>query len=294
MSETKPTPRPGGLGRGLAALLGDESRDAGFGAPSQDQLLRVPIGLIQPNPHQPRVDFEPTAITELSESIRLHGVLSPLLVRREGAGFVLLAGERRLRAAGMAGLTEVPVFVRSEPAGAVGQLELALIENLMREDLNVVEAARGYQKLIQDHGYTQDKVAQRVGRARVSVTHALSVLRLPDAAITALRNGVITAGHAKPLLGLDDPAQVAEVVAAITARDLSVRATEELVRSLKSKPRSKPEPDRATVRLGHSLTRALGTHVAINARKGGKGRIVIDYHNADELDRLVGLLDPRR
>lgn len=289
----KPAARPGGLGRGLAALLGDESRDAGFGAPSQDQLLRVPVALIQPNPHQPRAHFEPNALNELSESIRLHGVLAPLLVRREGAGFVLLAGERRLRAAGMAGLTEVPVFVRAEAADARGQLELALVENLMREDLDVVEAARGYQKLIQDYGYTQEKVAQRVGRARVSVTHALSVLRLPEAGLAALRAGTISAGHARALLPLEEPALFAQALATVTARGLSVRATEELVRGLKKPPARAPTPDRAIVRLGESLTRTLGTRVAVAPRKDGTGRIVIDYNDASELDRLIGLLGPR-
>ena len=134
--------RPAGLGRGLAALLGDESRGAGFDAPPQDQLLLVPVGLIQANPEQPRTAFTCVALEELAESIREHGVLTPLLVRREGLGFVLLAGERRLRAAKIAGLGEVPVFIRHAPSTPLHQLELALIEKLQREDLDPVEALR--------------------------------------------------------------------------------------------------------------------------------------------------------
>ncbi len=293
---TPSAPKARGLGRGLAALLGDESRDAGHDAPSQDQLLRVPVGLITPNPEQPRTVFTPGAIEELSESIRAHGVLAPLLVRRDGSGFVLLAGERRLRAARLAGLAEVPVFVRADAASPLSQLELALIENLQREDLDAVEAALGYQRLIQEHGYTQEQVAQRVGKDRATVANALRLLKLPDDGLRALRAGRISAGHARALLPLEDQAQFAVALATVVARDLSVRATEELVRSLR-KPPTKPAPPspeaRTLERVGQSLTRALGTRVALAAKKGGSGRIVIDYHDAAELDRLVGLLGPR-
>ncbi len=289
-------PRARGLGRGLAALLGDESRDATFDAPSQDQLLRVPVGLIAPNPRQPRTAFAAGALEELSESIRAYGVLAPLLVRREGAAFVLLAGERRLRAAKMAGLAEVPVFVRAESATPVTQLELALIENLQREDLDPVEAAQGYQRLIQEHGYSQEQVAQRVGKDRATVANALRLLKLPDSGLAALRAGRISAGHARALLPLEDPPQFAVALATVVARELSVRATEELVRALR-KPPVKPTPPtpeaRGLERVGESLTRALGTRVALAPRKGGSGRIVIDYHDASELERLIGLIGPR-
>jgi ParB family chromosome partitioning protein len=285
--------RPGGLGRGLAALLGDESREAAFDAPSQDQLLRVPVGLIVPNPQQPRTSFDAAALEELSESIRLHGILAPLLVRREGAGFVLLAGERRLRAAKLAGLADVPVFVRAAGTDSLGQLELALIENLQREDLDPVEAALGYQKLIQDYRYNQEQVAQRVGKDRATVANTLRLLRLPADGARALRSGLISAGHARALLPLEDPAQFSLALATVTAKDLSVRATEELVRTLRRPAAKGPPPDRTLVRLGESLTRTLGTRVAVAPKKDGSGKIVIEYHDASELDRLVGLFGPR-
>lgn len=289
------TPKPRGLGRGLAALLGDESRDAAFDAPSQDQLLRVPTALITPNPHQPRTEFAPGALDELAESIRMHGVLAPLLVRREGAGFVLLAGERRLRASKLAGLAEVPVFVRGESSDATSQLELSLIENLQREDLDAVEAALGYRQLIQAHGYNQEQVAQRVGKDRATVANALRLLKLPDEGLRALRAGRISAGHARALLGLDEgPFSVA--LATVIAKDLSVRATEELVRALR-KPAPKPAPpspeSRAFTRMSDTLTRSLGARVALTPRKDGSGKIVIDYHDGSDLERLIGLLGPR-
>ena len=289
-----PPKRPGGLGRGLAALLGDESRDAGFDAPPQDQLLRVPIALITPNPEQPRTTFAATSLDELSESIREHGVLAPLLVRREGTGFVLVAGERRFRAAKQAGLTEVPVFVRATTT-PLHQLELALIENLQREDLDPVEAALGYQRLIQQHGYKQEQVAQRVAKDRATVANALRLLKLPDEGLRALKAGAISAGHARALLPLEEPAQFAVALAAVVARGLSVRATEELVRALR-RPAPKPPPageKRALERIGESLTRAPGTRVAVAPRKNGSGRIVIDYHDAEELERVLGLIGPR-
>lgn len=293
---TEGAAKPRGLGRGLAALLGDESVGATFDAPSQDQLLRVPVGLIAPNPRQPRSVFATGALEELSESIRAHGILAPLLVRREGAGFVLLAGERRLRAAKLAGLAEVPVFVRAESATPLTQLELALIENLQREDLDPVEAAQGYQRLVQEHGYSQEQVAQRIGKDRATIANALRLLKLPDEGLRALRAGRISAGHARALLPLEDPGQFAVALATVVAKELSVRATEELVRVLR-RPPIKPGPaspeTRTLERLGDSLTRSLGTRVALAPRKNGSGRIVIDYHDASELDRLVGLLGPR-
>ncbi len=286
--------RPGGLGRGLAALLGEESRDAAIGAPLQDAFLRVPVRLIAPNPEQPRTVFAQRALDELTESVREHGVLAPLLVRREGAGYVLLAGERRLRAAQNVGLTEVPVLVRAAPSTSLEQLELALIENLQREDLDPVEAALGYQRLVQQHGRTQDQVAQRVGKDRATVANALRLLKLPQEGLRALRAGAISAGHARALLPLEDPAQFAVALATVVAKGLSVRATEDLVRALRRPPPAKPPAGqvRAFERVGESLTRALGTRVAVASKKDGSGRIVIDFHDSGELERLIGLIGP--
>lgn len=290
------SPQPGargtGLGRGLASLISSDVSEAAPGAPPRDQLLRIPVDRVLPNPHQPRDAFAPGALEELAASIRIHGVLLPLVARRdETGGYVLIAGERRLRAARMAGLAEVPVLVRGAASSDAEQLELALIENLQREDLDPIEAAAGYQRLMQRHGFSQEEVARRVGKDRATVANALRLLKLPDEGLKALRERRISAGHARALLPLEDIAVFTAALATVTTRDLSVRATEELVRSLRAAKRpAKRTPDRALVRLGDQLTRSLGSRVALQARSSGGGRILIDYHDAEDLDRLVGML----
>ncbi|MFZ5476102.1 MAG: ParB/RepB/Spo0J family partition protein [Myxococcota bacterium] len=278
-----------GLGRGLAALIGTEAAEA---APDRDQLVRLAPAQLVPNPEQPREVFATSALEELAASMRVHGVLVPLVARRdERGGYVLIAGERRWRAAQLAGLADVPVVVRAKPPSAAEQLELALIENLQREDLDPIEAALGYQRLVRKYGHSQEEVARQVGKDRATVANALRLLKLPEAGLRALREGRISAGHARALLSVEEPEQFAEVLATVIARELSVRATERLVRALKQpKPTKKAGPDRAVARLGEQLTRALGTRVALQPRKGGGGRIVIDWHDGSDLDRLVGML----
>lgn len=279
-----------GLGRGLAALIGDEARESGFGARPQDQLQRVPVDAVRRNPEQPRDHFEPAALEELAASIRVHGVLSPLVVRRDGAGgFVLVAGERRLRASKLAGLTEVPVIVLGRAPNSAEQLELALIENLQREDLDPVEAALGYRRLIQNHAHTQDSVAQRVGKDRTTVANALRLLKLPEVGLEALRARRISAGHARALLGLEDGEVFRTALDTVIQKDLSVRATEQLVRTLRRAPATPRRPDRALTRLGDQLARHLGARVSLHARRRG-GRIVIDYADHEDLSRLTALL----
>lgn len=283
-----------GLGRGLAALIPqDEVAESAPGSSPSDQLLRVAIDRVQPNPEQPRAAFAPGALEDLASSIREHGILNPLLVRREGGGFILIAGERRLRAARLAGLTEVPVIVRGRLSEPVVQLELALIENLQREDLDPIEAALGYQRLIRTYGLSQEEVAQKVGKDRTTVANALRLLKLPQAGRDALANGRISAGHARALLPLEDAEQFATALATVVARDLSVRATERLVRELRTTPKGKAKPDKTVERLGRELTRSLGARVSLKPRQDGGGRIHIDYHDAAELDRLLGLLRGR-
>jgi ParB family chromosome partitioning protein len=288
-----PTPRPparaGGLGRGLAALIGDE---AAAQAPDRDQLVRLAPARLVPNPEQPREVFATSALEELAASMRVHGVLVPLVARRdERGGYVLIAGERRWRAAQLAGLDEVPVVVRAKPPTAAEQLELALIENLQREDLDPIEAALGYQRLVQKYGHSQEEVARQVGKDRATVANALRLLKLPEAGLRALREGRISAGHARALLSVEDPARFAEVLATVIARELSVRATERLVRELKKpEPKKKAGPDRAVTRLTDQLTRALGTRVVLKPKKAGGGSILIDWHDGEDLDRLVAIL----
>lgn len=279
-----------GLGRGLAALLSTDTREAAPGAPPADTLVHLAIDALRPNPEQPRETFAPAALDSLAASIREHGILTPLVARREGDGYVLIAGERRWRAARMAGLERVPVFVRGAAPTLVEQLELALIENLQREDLDPVEAALGYQRLVQQYGHTQEQVAQRVGKDRATVANALRLLKLPPAGLDALKQGRISAGHARALLPVEDAEQFAVALSTVIARELSVRATEQMVRGLKKPAAPAKKPDRGLTRLADTLTRSLGSRVSLKPKAKGGGRIVIDYTDAAELDRLVGRL----
>ncbi len=283
-------PKGRGLGRGLAALLTTDTREAAPGAPPADTLVHLPIDALRPNPEQPRDTFAPAALESLAASIREHGILTPLAARRDGDGYVLIAGERRWRAARLAGLERVPVFVRGAAPTLAEQLELALIENLQREDLDPVESALGYQRLVQQYGHTQEQVAQRVGKDRATVANALRLLKLPPAGLDALKQGRISAGHARALLPVEDAEQFAVALATVVTRELSVRATEQLVRGLKKPAPSAKKPDRGLTRLADSLTRSLGSRVALKPKAKGGGRIVIDYGDAEELDRLVGRL----
>ena len=279
------------LGRGLASLIPDSALDVEETGPQRAKLRMVPLDEIQANPEQPRSEFDPEHIEALAESIRAHGVLSPLVVRRSEGQYVLIAGERRLRASGLAGLTEVPVVVR-EADDASEQLELALVENLQRVDLDPIEAARGFQRLVQDFGYSQDEVARRVGKKRSTVANALRLLRLPDFVVQALRQGHIRAGHARALVAVEDIDDLRRLLARIVAQKLNVRQTEQLVARLTQTPRAVRQADRArrertldyATRL---LCESLHTSVTIRPLKKGGGRIVIDYADGEDLERLI-------
>ncbi len=285
-----------GLGTGINILI---PQGVEASRPGRAGVDRVPIGAIEVNPEQPRRRFDEAALTELSASIERHGVISPLLVRRAGRGFILIAGERRLRAAHAAGLTEVPVLVRDDADDAVLQLELALVENLQRADLDAIDAALGYQRLIDEFGHTQEVVAAAVGKDRSTIANAVRLLRLPDAVLTAVRGGQLSAGHARallPLVGADghDHPSLGDAVAA--ASDLSVRATEGLVRRLLQGQSAAAQLGERHARLQAAqpvavqLAASLDAKVAVRPRKRGGGRIVIDYASAEELARLVGRL----
>jgi ParB family chromosome partitioning protein len=283
----------GRLGRGLAALLPDGAvpADAGGGV-----YRKVPLDEIIPNPEQPRAVFGPSALEELTASIRQHGILTPLVVRRSEGRYVLIAGERRLRAAGLAGLHEVPVVVR-EAEAAREQLELALIENLQREDLDPVEAARGYDRLVRVYDLTQEEVARRVGKDRATVANALRLLRLPDWVLGAVQSGKLSAGHARTLVPLADREEALRaLVAKVVAQGLSVRATEALVRKeLSSGPaRDRAAEEQARTRtyayIESSMTTALQAAVQVQARRDGTGAILIRYGSAEELERLFDRL----
>lgn len=281
------------LGRGLASLIPDDAFDATRDQSTDRSSLRsVPIEEVQPNPEQPREIFDNEELESLAASVREHGILSPLVVRRSEGRYILIAGERRLRAAGLAGLTEVPVVIRDAPR-AENQLELALIENLQRSDLDPIEEARGFQRLVSEYAMTQDEVAHRVGKKRSTVANALRLLNLPDFALQALRENRISAGHARALLPLaDEPQELRQALAKVIAQRLNVRATEQLVARLTRTPKEirVAERDRRERTLDYAtrlLTEALHTSVNIRPLKNGSGRIVIDYADAEDLERLI-------
>ncbi len=271
------------LGKGLTQLIGEQA-DA---SPSS-----ASISTIAPNRNQPRTHFEPGALQELAESIKLHGVLQPLVVRplREGA-YELIAGERRLRAAQLAGLKEVPILIRS--ADPKASLEMALIENIQREDIAPLECARAYQSLAHEFGLTQEAIAERVGKSRVTITNTLRLLRLPQRVLAALESNVITEGHARALLGAESEALCLAIFDVVVERGLSVRQTEELVKGSSKKPTknrtSNVDIDPTWRSLQDALSHRFGSPVKLQGSERG-GRIVVDFHSEDDLARIVEAL----
>jgi len=279
--------RPQGLGRGLSALI--PQRTAGQPGP-----VEIPLDRIRTNPDQPRQRFDEASLATLEASVREHGILQPILVTETIDGYLLVAGERRLRAARAVGLDRIPAVVRQLDEQA--RLEVALVENLQREDLDPIEAARGYRQLMDDFEFTQEELAARVGRARSTVANTLRLLELNSAVQDAIVVGRITEGHARAIGGLPMESQ-AHVVAAVVEDDLSVRQTEELVRRLRE-PRTamiegevapKPATDPDVERVEEELRRSLGTKVRVTRTRRG-GRITIEYYGEEELARLFGRL----
>ena len=281
-----------GLGRGLSALIPTrEYPDELAGNAPGQQVLRVPIGDIRPNPDQPRQVFAPDALNELADSIRLHGILQPLLVREVADGYELIAGERRLRAAQIVGLQEVPVLVHSGINIATGErLELSLIENLQREDLNPIEKAHACERLVEEFGFTHGAIAERLAVSPSLVTNFLRLLTLTPAVISAVESGAVSMGHAQALVGLPSGAQQELGMRRLLEEGWTVRDTEAWVRRNRQRPlRQLPRPrrgiDAETLAIEEEIRRALGTKVLLSRFKEG-GRLIIEFYSDEELEAL--------
>lgn len=287
-----------GLGRGLGSLIpkktmaygqnpfkneDDETSQENIVIHDNDRILKVSPNKIDFNPFQPRSNFSDSALNDLAESIKEHGIIQPLIVTRKGDRFELIAGERRLRSAKILNLTEVPVMVREESNQK--KLEVALIENLQREDLNAIETARAYQRLIDEFNITQEEAAKKVGKARSSVANALRLLSLPLEVQSALSGGKITEAHAKYLLGLDNPEKQLNMLKKIMRHDLTVAQTDQEIRRLGGTKAAKTKDyfDRAKE---DELSELLSTKVEIR-RQGKGGKILIDFYSEEEFNEIL-------
>ncbi len=276
----------GGLGKGLNAIFIENDSEDNNGS------VTLKISEIEPNRTQPRKEFDEKALSELAESISKHGLLQPLLVRPLTlGGYQIVAGERRYRACRMAGITEVPVIIRE--LGDTETMELALIENLQREDLSPIEEALGYKTLMDEHGFTQEEVSQSVGKSRPAVANALRLLKLPQSILDLLKDGKISAGHARALLTLEDEKMMLEIAEEIISKDLSVRQTEKICKQ-KPKEIKKEEPEKkpsfySMVEL--ALNESLGRKIKVSKNKGKQGGILqIEFYSDEELTELSNKL----
>ena len=308
-----------GLGKGLGAIFGDEvmesaaeEQEAKHQAKSKSaqepekkeeendigKELMVKVTAIEPNREQPRKDFNEEAMEELAESMKVYGVLQPLLVQKKGDYYEIIAGERRWRAAKLAGLKEVPVVIREYTKQQT--MEIALIENVQREDLNPIEEAKAYQRLIQEFELKQEEIAARVGKNRVTITNSMRLLKLDERVQEMLIQNQITGGHARALLTVEDGELQYKLAGKIIAENLSVRETEKLVKSLSKKknPKEKKVEDESLTLIFHDLEErmksAMGTKVSINRKDKNKGRVEIEYYSESELERIVELIESIR
>ncbi|MDE7390046.1 MAG: ParB/RepB/Spo0J family partition protein [Lachnospiraceae bacterium] len=277
-----------GLGRGLSEIfMQNESED-------QNSTVTIRISEIEPNSRQPRQEFEPEALSELSESIAQHGVLQPLVVRPIfGGGYEIVAGERRFRAARMAGLTEIPVVIRELTDSQT--MELALIENLQREDLSDLELAMGYETLIKEYEMTQEQVSKTVSKSRSAVANTLRLMKLPDGVKTMLKNGDISSGHARALLGVENNELMEQIAQQIVENGLSVRETEKLVQDVNSNKNDEEKTVKEKIdrrpqyyrEVELSLSESFGRKVTVNQKNKNSGTLVLEFYGEDDLKELL-------
>ena len=283
------TPR---LGRGLDALINEGARGSGVGTQSG---LMLEVSAIQPDPNQPRKNFRPEAMDELVESIRVHGVLQPILVsKKDGSeGYTIVAGERRWRAAQSIGLQQIPAVLRD--TDSTSRMLLALVENLQRSDLGILEEAAAYDQLQNEFGLTQQEIGRRVGRSRSAVANTLRLLDLPSAVMELVRSGDISAGHARALLQLQNYDRQIEIATLITDDGLSVRDVERLIaKESNSKPKRRTQllADSESSRLEEAIQQKLGTRVTLKRNSNGQGQMIIHFYSDDELTGIIENIIP--
>lgn len=287
--------KKGGLGKGLQVLFDEDNKEVLLEGEAKSEVL-VKISQVEPNREQPRKDFNDHLLKELSESIKQFGVLQPLLVQKKGQYYEIIAGERRWRAAKMAGLKEIPVLIREYTRQET--MEIALIENVQREDLNPIEEAMAYQQLIQEFGLKQEEVAQRVSKSRTAITNSMRLLKLDQRVSNMLLQGVLTMGHARALLAIENGEEQYDTACKIEKGGLSVRETEKLVKALGDPKKNKKEKTELDSSLDiiygdleERMKSAMGTKVIINKKDKTKGRIEIEYYSQAELERIVELIE---
>ena len=304
-----------GLGKGLGALLGGEDlselrKPVGYinkevvskeGKPQDtSDVLRIPVDMIEPNPYQPRMNFDSEALRELADSIRTFGLIQPITVRRKGDGkYQIISGERRYRASTMAGMDMSPAYIRD--ASEQGMLEMAIVENIQRENLDPIEVAMSYQRLMEECRLTQEQMADRVGKKRASVANQLRLLKLPAKVQHDLKVGLVSVGHAKVLLGIEDPLTQEALCDAIVKNGLSVRQLEDKIKALESKPAPKKKADEPQelppmyYRLLENIGRYVGENgISLRRGKDGKGSLTIRFDSDAQAEEFLKALDHQR
>lgn len=274
-----------GLGKGLGALIPENEEKV------DNAITEIKLTDIEPNDKQPRKEFDDSALTDLSESIKEHGVVQPIIVRRLGNGYQIIAGERRWRASRLAGVKTIPAIVKD--CTNLEVMELALIENLQREDLNSIEEAQAYKSLIEEYAMTQEDIARKIGKSRPAIANSLRLLQLPNGIKDMIASGKISQGHARALLAIEGDKKQLEIAEKIIEQQLNVRQIEKLAKTEKKKEEPKEKEDIYQIevkQLEERLKEALGTKVTIQHKKD-KGKIEIEYYSNDELDRIIELME---
>ena len=300
-----------GLGKGLGALLGDDAPDlrdlrkpVGYinkevvsdkEVQDTSDVLRIPVDLMEPNPFQPRMNFDAEALQELAESIRTFGLIQPVTVRKRGGKYQIISGERRYRACIIAGMDMIPAYIRD--ANDQGMLEMAIVENIQRENLDPIEVAMSYRRLMEECRLTQEQMADRVGKKRASVANQLRLLKLPAKVQHDLKVGLVSVGHAKVLLGVEDPKVQEMLCDLIVRKGLSVRELEEKIKALDKPAPQEKEPQELPemyYRLLENVGRFFGDNISLRRQNSGKGTITIKFDSDEQMERFLEALDPNR